>query len=121
MRQGGMPVSPALMAVMRGLRGRCPDCGRGKLFAGYLKQAPACSMCGAKTGEIAAEDGPPWLTVLMLGPLLAALTFIAARQEAWPLWMRLAGLGAFAIGAVLVMLPRVKGGLIGALWGMRGK
>ena len=116
-----MPVSPALIAVLRGLRGRCPECGRGKLFAGYLKQAPACTACGAATGEIAAEDGPPWLTVLMLGPLLAALTFISARQEGWPLWMRLGGLGAFAILAVLVMLPRVKGGLIGVLWGMRAR
>lgn len=116
-----MPVSPALIAVMRGLRGRCPDCGRGKLFAGYLKQAPACTVCGAATREIAAEDGPPWLTVLMLGPLLAALTFITARHEGWPLSMRLGGLGAFAILAVLVMLPRVKGGLIGVLWRMRAR
>ncbi len=114
-----MPASPALIAVMRGLRERCPSCGKGRLFAGYLKQAPACSACGAATGAIEAEDGPPWLTVLMLGPLLAALTFIAARHEAWPLWMRLVGLGAFAILAVLLMLPRIKGGLIGALWGMR--
>lgn len=114
-----MAIAPALTFVLRGLRGRCPACGRGKLFVGYLKQAPACTACGAETGQIAAEDGPPWLTVLMLGPLLAALTFIAARHEAWPLWMRLAGLGTFAILAVLVMLPRVKGGLIGVLWGMR--
>ncbi len=114
-----MAISPALIAVMRGLRGRCPACGRGRLFVRYLKQAEACEACGAKTGEIEAEDGPPWLTVLMLGPALAALTFISARQESWPLWMRLAGLGVFAVGAVLVMLPRVKGGLIGALWEMR--
>lgn len=80
-----------------------------------------CSACGAATGEIAAEDGPPWLTVLMLGPLLAALTFISARHEDWPLWIRLGGLGAFAILAVLLMLPRVKGGMIGALWGMRAR
>ncbi|MEQ9505409.1 MAG: DUF983 domain-containing protein [Hyphomonas sp.] len=116
-----MTLSPALVAVLRGLRGRCPDCGRGKLFVGYLKQAGACDACGARTGEIEAEDGPPWLTVLLLGPLLAALTFISARQEAWPLWARLVGLGAFAILAVLILLPRIKGGLIGALWGMRTK
>jgi len=114
-----MPVSPSRIAALRGLRGRCPACGKGRLFAGYLKQAPACTDCGAATGEIAAEDGPPWLTVLMLGPLLAALTFIAAHREDWPLWMRLAGLGTFAVGAVLIALPRIKGGLIGMMWGMR--
>jgi len=113
-----MPVSPALIAVLRGFRGRCPACGKGPLFAGYLQQAPVCTACGAPTGEVAAEDGPPWLTVLLLGPVLAALTFISARQEAWPLWARLAGLGAFAVGAVLILLPRIKGGLIGVLWGM---
>lgn len=116
-----MALPPSLISVLRGVRLKCPACGRGRLFAGYLKQAPHCDACGAPTGTIAAEDGPPWLTVLMLGPLLAALTFIAARHETWPLWIRLAGLGMFAIGAVLVMLPRVKGGLIGALWTMRVK
>lgn len=116
-----MALSPSLICLLRGARLKCPACGRGHLFTAYLKQAPQCDVCGAPTGEIAAEDGPPWLTVLMLGPLLAALTFIAARHETWPLWIRLAGLGAFAVGAVLVMLPRVKGGLIGALWTMRAK
>jgi len=116
-----MSVSPALISVFRGLRGRCPECGKGRLFAGYLKQAPACTACGAATGGIAADDGPPWLTVLLLGPLLAALTFIAARHEGWPLWIRLAGLGTFAVLAVLILLPRIKGGLIGVLWGMRAQ
>ena len=116
-----MAISHGLISVFRGLRGRCPACGRGRLFAGYLKQAPACSQCGAATGAIEAEDGPPWLTVLVLGPMLAALTFTAARHEAWPLWARLAGLGGIAIGAVLILLPRIKGGLIGALWGMRAE
>ncbi len=114
-----MPAPPAFIAVARGLRARCPACGKGCLFSGYLRQAPACTACGAETGRIEAEDGPPWLTVLTLGPLLAGLAFIAARHEAWPLWMRLLGLGTFVIGAVLVLLPRIKGGLIGALWSMR--
>ncbi len=114
-----MAVSPSLIAALRGARGRCPACGKGRLFAGYLKQTGACAACGAATGEIEAEDGPPWLTVLLLGPLLAALTFIAARHETWPLWIRLAGLGTFAVAAVLMLLPRIKGGLIGVLWGMR--
>ena len=116
-----MALSPSLISVLRGARMRCPACGKGKLFAGYLKQVPACTECGAPTGEIAAEDGPPWLTVLMLGPALAALTFFSARQECWPGWIKLPALAAIAIGAVLVMLPRVKGGLIGVLWEMRVK
>jgi len=116
-----MPAAPAHIAVLRGLRGRCPACGRGRLFRAYLKQVDACPACGAPIGEIEAEDGPPWLTVLILGPLLAALTFIAARQEAWPLWITFPALSLFAVGAVLLLLPRIKGAIIGALWGMRTK
>lgn len=114
-----MALSPSLLAVMRGARGRCPDCGQGKLFRAYLRQADRCAACGAETGKVEAEDGPPWLTVLLLGPALAALTFISARHEEWPVWIKLPALGAFAVLAVLILLPRIKGGLIGALWTMR--
>lgn len=116
-----MAMSPALRCISRGLRGRCPACGEGRLFTAYLKQAPACTQCGAPTGQIAADDGPSWLTILMLGPLLATLTFIAARHEDWPRWITLPVLGVFAIGAVLFLLPRIKGALIGALWNMRNQ
>ena len=111
------PPSP-LLPVLRGLGHRCPECGRGKLYAHYLKQVEACSVCGAPIGRIRAEDGPPWLTVLILGPFLAGLTFISARQESWPIWITLPALGAFAILAVLMLLPRIKGAIIGLLWAM---
>lgn len=111
------PPSP-LLPVLRGLGHRCPECGRGKLYARYLKQVSECSVCGAPIGRIRAEDGPPWLTVLILGPFLAGLTFISARQESWPIWIKLPALGAFAILAVLMLLPRIKGAIIGLLWAM---
>lgn len=114
------PPAPASAwrPVLRGLRQRCPECGRGKLYARYLKQADHCAACGAPTGKIRAEDGPPWLTVLILGPFLAGLTFISSRQESWPLWATLPALSLFAIGAVLILLPRIKGAIIGLFWAM---
>lgn len=107
---------PAWRSLLRGLAHRCPECGRGKLYARYLKQVDACAACGAAIGRIRAEDGPPWLTVLMLGPFLAGMTFISARQESWPVWATLPAIGAFAILAVLMLLPRIKGAIIGLLW-----
>ena len=109
----------SLTPILRGLRGRCPACGKGRLFSGYLRQAPACSHCGEPTGLIRAEDGPPWLTVLILGPLLAPLTFIVSMKSTLPLWLSLPALGAFAIGTVLFLLPRIKGAFIGLLWRMQ--
>ncbi len=82
-------------------------------------QAEACTSCGARTGRIEAEDGPPWLTVLLLGPLLAALTFGISMQEGVPVWVAFPVMTLIAIVSVLALLPRVKGALIGALWNMR--
>lgn len=117
MQDAAPPPSP-LKSVVRGLSHRCPNCGRGKLYARYLKQVDVCSECGAPIGKIRAEDGPPWLTVLMLGPFLAGLTFISARQESWPVWIKLPALSAFAVFAVLMLLPRIKGAIIGLFWSM---
>ncbi|WP_241764714.1 DUF983 domain-containing protein [Hyphomonas johnsonii] len=112
-----MPSSrPMLTAILRGLRGRCPACGEGRLFEGLIKQAPVCTHCGEPTGEIPADDGPPWFTVLILGPFLAAITFLVSMTPSVPLWLALPILGIGAIGAVLLMLPRVKGVFIGILW-----
>ena len=110
--------APAWRPVIRGLRHRCPQCGQGRLYARYLKQTATCSHCGARIGGIRAEDGPPWLTVLILGPFLAGLTFISARQESWPLWLTLPALSLLAIAAILILLPRIKGAIIGLLWSM---
>lgn len=112
------PSPPGWLPVLRGFRHRCPACGRGKLYARYLKQVDTCSACGAPIGKIRAEDGPPWLTVLFLGPFLAALTFISSRQESWPLWIKLPALSLFAVAAVLTLLPRIKGAIIGLFWSM---
>lgn len=109
---------PAWRRVLRGLGHRCPECGRGKLYARYLTQVDRCAACGAPIGHIRAEDGPPWLTVLILGPFLAGMTFISSRQDNWPLWITLPSLGTFAIMAVLMLLPRIKGAIIGLLWAM---
>jgi uncharacterized protein (DUF983 family) len=89
------------------------------LFDGYLKQAAACSRCGGPIGQIRAEDGPPWFTVLVLGPLLAPITFLVSMNDAVPLWLSLPALGLGAVGAVLLLLPRVKGAFIGLLWHMQ--
>ena len=36
------PVSP----YVAGLAGRCPRCGKGRLFQGFLNLRPRCDVCG---------------------------------------------------------------------------
>ena len=56
------------------LLGRCPRCGKGSLFNGYLNVAPACSACGLDYAPFDAGDGPAVFVILIVG----ALTYFPA-------------------------------------------
>ena len=58
-------------ALIRGALGRCPRCGRGPLLHRYLKVVGECSACGEPYGHFRADDAPPWLTILLVGHLVA--------------------------------------------------
>lgn len=108
---------PARMtAVLRGIRGRCPRCGQGRLFHGYLRQIATCSSCAEPVGAIRAEDGPAWLTILITGPLVLPPIFLIPALSGWPDWLALAVSLVLAASVALALLPRVKGGFIGVLW-----
>lgn len=105
--------------LLRGLKRQCPNCGEGKLFAGYLKVQPTCAACGHDTGRYRADDGPAYVTVLLVGHLMIAplLTF-PVIWEASP-WL-VAPIALLTVGAAtLTALPFIKGGFIGLLWASR--
>lgn len=110
------PVKPAML---RGWRRRCPKCGAGPMFRGYLKVRDACPVCGQELHHHRADDGPAYLTILIVGHLLAPalmFTFVKFRPE--PIVM----ITGFTIGTValsLYLLPRLKGALVGLQWANR--
>ena len=75
-----------------GLRGRCPRCGQGRLFRGFLSLQAACEHCGLDYGFADAGDGPAVFAIPPIGRLhcqLAALfteiSYQAARIGCMPL------------------------------------
>ena len=50
------PVPSFWTAVRRGLSNRCPVCGEGRVFAGFLRVAPECGACHAPLGRLRADD-----------------------------------------------------------------
>ena len=104
-------------ALVRALRLKCPACGQGALYRAYLKPVETCACCGAPLGQVPSEDGPAWLTVLMLAPFLVAVTFFVSMSDL-PLWITLPGAAIAVTGAVMLALPRIKAGWIGVLWSM---
>ncbi len=82
---GMLPERPLKPAMLRGALGRCPSCGQGRLFQGYLSVSPACPHCGEELHHQRADDGPAYLTILLVShlgaPLLLAI-FMMYRPSA---------------------------------------
>ena len=110
------PARSTWMGLMRGLSGQCPNCGRGRLFRGYLKVRSDCSACGHANGAYRADDGPAYFTILIVGHLVIApvLAFSFIRT-AGP-WVLVATILPTLAVVTLILLRLTKGGLIGVLW-----
>ncbi len=73
--------------LLTALRGRCPRCGQGKLFEGYLTIAPACSVCGLGFGNNDTGDGPAFFIMMPLCIITAVLALLFDRMVAPPAWV----------------------------------
>jgi len=110
---------PLGLAARRGLLGRCPSCGKTKLFASYLKQVEACPNCGAHFGRIRADDAAPWGTIIVVGHVFMPLMFFVSLDAFMPFWAGVAAWAALFAGLSLALLPRSKGLFIALLWATR--
>jgi uncharacterized protein (DUF983 family) len=100
-------------AVWRGARNRCPVCGEGRVFDGYLKVVKACPNCGAPLGRLRADDAPPYFTIFIVGHLLVPPVLWIEKAYQPPMWLHMAvWLPLFAIACILLLRP-VKGATVG--------
>ena len=75
--------------VVAGLTGRCPACGEGPLFNGYLKVAPSCEACGLDLAKADSGDGPAVFIVLIVGGVVAFLMLYTELVFHPPIWLHL--------------------------------
>lgn len=118
---GGMTeiVHPLLRSVGRGLRHRCPACGEGRLFGKYLKVQAECGNCGHRLGRYPADDGPAYLTILLIGHLIIAPLLIFPIVWESPAYYSVPIL-LTSVGVVtLAALPRVKGAWVGLMYALQ--
>jgi uncharacterized protein (DUF983 family) len=93
--------------------GRCPACGRGKLFSGYLTLAPRCSSCGLDYDFADAGDGPAVFVILVAGFVVVGAALLVEVAYAPPYWVHAALWGPLAVLLPLLLLRSFKGALIG--------
>ncbi|MFI4976472.1 MAG: DUF983 domain-containing protein [Caulobacterales bacterium] len=117
-----MPAAPRpyLRSLARGARCRCPQCGQGRLFRKYLKVSPSCLACGHDLDRYPADDGPAYFSILLIGHLIIApmLFIIAPFLLTTSPWILVPALVIPVAALTLVLLPVIKGAVIGVLYAL---
>ena len=62
-----MKTARCALPIARGLACRCPRCGKGRLFHGFLTLAPRCERCGLDYSFADAGDGPAVFVIFIAG------------------------------------------------------
>lgn len=113
---GGESGRSWLSGLWRGMRKRCPECGEGRVFSGYVRTREACPHCGLDLSGHRADDAPPYMTVFLVGHLAIPAALAAKQLFDPPLGLQFAIWMPLIILMTFWLLPIVKGGLIGLQW-----
>ncbi|HHW34319.1 MAG TPA: DUF983 domain-containing protein [Paracoccus solventivorans] len=114
-----LPDRPLGEAMRRGASGRCPSCGDARMFSGYLRVKDHCSGCGEALHHHRADDGPAYLTILIVSHIATALLLAIYMIYRPSTELLVATFLGGALVASLILLPIIKGGFVGMQWAKR--
>ena len=104
-------------ALARGWCRKCPRCGQGRMFQGYLSIAEQCSACALPFEPLRADDAPAYFTIFAVGHIVVPLVLVVER---WghepPLWFHALLWLPLSVILALYLLPHIKGAVIALLW-----
>ena len=116
-----MSNASVLTGLKRGFMGRCPNCGEGRLLHRYLKVVSPCAACGHDNAQYPSDDAPPYFTILIIGHLVIAPLLLFPVIWDQPATVVVAVLLPAVLALTLLLLPRVKGAVIGVQWAIKHK
>lgn len=107
---------PDLSPLRTGLAGKCPRCGRGRLFAGYLTLASGCPSCSLPYDFADGGDGAAWFVMLFVCAAGVGSILGIEVTYAPPYWVHVLIAIPLLVLLPLVLLRPVKGVLINQQW-----
>jgi uncharacterized protein (DUF983 family) len=99
-------------AARRGLAGRCPRCGQGALFVGFLTVAPQCENCGQDFAFVDSADGPAFFVMSFAGFVVVAAALVVEVLYQPPFWLHALLWIPLVLAVTLLPLRPAKGLLI---------
>ncbi len=103
---------PAVSPFAAGLTGKCPRCGTGELFEGFLGLKNNCEVCGLDYSKADSGDGPAVFVIFIVGFVAVAIAFVARFVWGAPFGLAFLISGGAAIALSLALLRPIKGTLI---------
>jgi uncharacterized protein (DUF983 family) len=91
---------------------RCPRCGEGPLFTGFLRLRPACTVCGLDYTKSDSGDGPAVFGIFLIGPIAALFAFWFQMAFQPDVWVFMAVLTGLIAALSWFLLPVLKAGLV---------
>lgn len=112
----------AWAAIGRGARGRCPACGKGRLFGRFLKPVAHCARCAEDWTPQQADDFPAYVSIFLTGHILAPLIIMMVKDAGLSVGTLVAIIVPLAIVMMIGLLQPAKGAIIAVQWwfGMHG-
>jgi len=107
------PARPGAPLAVVALAARCPRCGRGPLFDGFLRIASSCTNCGLSFAGHDTGDGPAFFIMLPLCLINAGLALVLEMTVSPPVWVHLLIWPVFIVGSVGLLLRPVKALMVG--------
>lgn len=102
----------AVSPVVAGLTCKCPRCGKGKLYSGFLALAPRCGACGLDYGFIDAGDGPAIFIIMIAGFIVVGAALIVEIKYQPSFWVHAALWGPLILVTTVLPLRAMKSLLI---------
>ena len=105
------PITPP-NPILAGLAGRCPRCGKGQMFSGFINLKPVCAACGLDYAFADAGDGPAVFVIMIAGFIVVGAALLVEVRYAPPLWVHLLLWLPLILLTTLAPLRLIKGVLI---------
>ncbi len=107
---------PVGNAMMRGFFNRCPSCGNGSLFSGFLKTVHSCDTCKEEIHHHRADDAPPYFTITLVGHIIIPALLAVEVYYRPEIWIHMAIWLPLTVILSLGFLRPIKGALVGLQW-----
>lgn len=99
--------------IKRGFKKKCPACGEVPLYIEFLKTYKKCTSCGIKLSNYKSDDGPAYLTILIVGHIIIPLVLLAEKKLSPSIYFQMFFWPLLTLVLSLWLLPKIKGAFIG--------